>query len=120
MTKKTGRPKGSKEEMGELVPTVKRRKRKSLGRADLLAQLKKMDSENATLGYDPTNTQCVFRDNAARYKLLTGPNRGGKTGHIAWEVAACAQRRHPLRSVSSNGVYLACIQVTIVFWSYSA
>lgn len=80
---------------------------KTRKKTDLKKLLKEMESGNATLGYVPTHTQKMFRDSHARYKLLTGPNRGGKTGHIAWEVSACAQRVHPSRSVKSqNGVYL--------------
>ena len=73
----------------------------------ILAELAELNKENATMGYEPTLTQRIFRDSLVRYKLLTGPNRGGKTGHIAWEVSACAQQIHPMRTVKSKkGVYL--------------
>ncbi len=85
----------------------KRRKIVKPTKEELQAALDELNRTNAAYGYTPTLTQRVFRDSTARYKLLTGPNRGGKTGHIAWEVAACAQRIHPLRSVhSTTGVYL--------------
>lgn len=57
--------------------------------------------------YVPGPTQLRCLRSQARYRWIGGPNRGGKTAHVATELAMAALRRHPTRSVhSKNGLYL--------------
>jgi hypothetical protein len=53
-----------------------------------------------------THTQRQVMDSAARYRLVYGANRSGKSCHGAWEVAAAARRIHPTRSTSVDGIYV--------------
>lgn len=53
-----------------------------------------------------THTQREVMDSTARYRLVYGANRSGKSCHGAWEVAAAARRIHPTRSTSVDGIYV--------------
>lgn len=50
----------------------------------------------------PTQQRCLL--SRARYRWLGGPNRGGKTAHVAVECAMVARRMHPQRSVRCKNV----------------
>ncbi len=73
-------------------------------RAKLLAHA---DANDALRHYTPHGSQALCLASKARYRLLWGVNRGGKSAHLAYEIAAAARRLHPSKSVSSrNGTYL--------------
>ncbi len=50
----------------------------------------------------PTQNRCLLSD--ARYRWLGGPNRGGKTAHVAVECAMVARRMHPRRTIRCKPV----------------
>jgi len=72
-----------------------------------IALLRSWRTKNdALLHFKPTPTQARCDASVARYRLLHGPNRGGKSAYLAYVLAAVARRKHPSRSVSKNGTYL--------------
>lgn len=50
----------------------------------------------------PTQKRCLY--SRTRYRWLGGPNRGGKTAHVAIELAMLARQIHPIRTVRSRPV----------------
>ena len=50
--------------------------------------------------------QRLCDESKARYRLIRGVNRGGKTAYSMWFVAACARRIHPTRSTNVTGTYV--------------
>lgn len=56
--------------------------------------------------YRPNPVQRRALQSRKRYRLIRGVNRGGKTAHNAFELAAAARRIHPTRTTSINGLYL--------------
>lgn len=53
-----------------------------------------------------THTQREVMTSAARYRLVYGGNRSGKSTQGAWEIASAARRIHPTRSTSIDGIYV--------------
>jgi hypothetical protein len=75
----------------------------TMARAILDARAKKDPLRHYVPG--PTQTRCEL--SRARYRWIGGPNRAGKSGHAAAELAKAARRMHPTRTVTSkNGLYL--------------
>lgn len=62
--------------------------------------------QDAVRQFQPSPTQAACRASRARFRLLMGPNRSGKTGYAAWEIAAAARRLHPTRSTQVAGTFL--------------
>ncbi len=56
------------------------------------------------MNYKPGPTQQRCLASMARYRWLGGPNRGGKTAHVAVECAMAARRMHPRRTIKSKPV----------------
>ncbi len=50
----------------------------------------------------PTQKRCLY--SRSRYRWLGGPNRGGKTAHVAIELSMAARMIHPTRTVRSRPV----------------
>ena len=73
-------------------------------RAALILQVRA--KRDACALYQPNPIQKAFHECMARYRILRGVNRGGKTCATAWELAACSRRIHPTRSTSVSGLYL--------------
>jgi hypothetical protein len=53
-----------------------------------------------------THTQREVMSSKARYRLVYGGNRSGKSTQGAWEIASAARRIHPTRSTSIDGIYV--------------
>ena len=73
-------------------------------RAALILEIR--DQQDACAQFVPTPIQSTCQQSRARYRLLIGVNRGGKTSNNAYELAAAARRIHPTRTTSVNGLYL--------------
>lgn len=71
-----------------------------------LLELQLQQSIDPILNYKPSPTQKRCMASRARYRWIGGPNRGGKTAHVAVELAMCARRMHPTRTVTLDGTYL--------------
>lgn len=56
--------------------------------------------------YAPGPVQKACLESRAQYRLLQGPNRGGKTAAAAVELAMCARKIHPHRTSPIPGRYL--------------
>lgn len=69
----------------------------------ILAQRAKNDP---LVTYEPGPTQQAIMLDPARFRILRGPSRSGKTSHCAVELALAALRRHPTRSTKVNGLYV--------------
>ena len=60
-------------------------------RADLILQIRA--ARDACFLYRPNPIQAAFHACMARYRILRGVNRGGKTCATAYELASCARRQ---------------------------
>ncbi len=71
------------------------------------ATLIRREIEDPLIHYKPSPTQYQIHHRTARYILITAPSRAGKTSCNSMDLAMCARRKHPTKTVRSlNGTYL--------------
>ncbi len=71
---------------------------------DDLIELALRRSLDPVVNYQPRPTQKRCLLSRTRYRWLGGPNRGGKTAHVAIELAMAARMMHPVRTVRSRPI----------------
>jgi hypothetical protein len=70
----------------------------------LLLAARKSKDPCWSMALNPTQRLCD--ESKARYRLIRGVNRGGKTAYSMWFLACCARRIHPTRSTNVAGTYV--------------
>jgi hypothetical protein len=64
------------------------------------------DAKDPLKSYVPGKTQQQCMTSKKMLRLLSGPNRSGKTAHNCVEFAMCARRVHPTRTVGKPVIYV--------------
>ena len=64
------------------------------------------DAKDPLKSYIPGKTQQQCMTSKKMLRLLSGPNRSGKTAHNCVEFAMCARRVHPTRTVGKAVIYV--------------